>query len=218
MFGNRKYPVKVKTLIVSGEKIIRTPVNLKLNIQELILYEGSFEQIFNQLRPLLDESSFPLRSIEFESKGVEDLEDLNHEVIKTAEKLFVKYRDDAQDMIRACWDLPNQRVIIELKYSSVEDYIELIQKWKEADRPIGTHYSFIIIDRNPKEIYDSLKKDVIKKDKRWIVIPFTDQANLKISRSSEELTFKVVRLPDVPVVTGKVKKSKKKSKPLANEQ
>uniref|UniRef100_A0A1I7TAG1 F-box domain-containing protein n=1 Tax=Caenorhabditis tropicalis TaxID=1561998 RepID=A0A1I7TAG1_9PELO len=84
ILGDRSCSVNVKKLILSNESVIRVPIGLKLKIQELEIISDydltRFEVLFNKLKPILDESSIPLRSLEFRSIRVKDF---NHEANNT---------------------------------------------------------------------------------------------------------------------------------------
>uniref|UniRef100_A0A1I7TAF5 FTH domain-containing protein n=2 Tax=Caenorhabditis tropicalis TaxID=1561998 RepID=A0A1I7TAF5_9PELO len=197
ILGDRSCPITVQKLIVSHETVIRAPIGLKLRIRELKIVEKSYDQrfkkTFNQLKPILEESSIPLRSLEVPSTTRSIF---NHEVVRTAGKLIVQWRRPLRDVLEIYTDLPIQRVITEINYTPPEHFLDFIQRWKEAGRPIGTHYSFTVFKRFPlKPILNLLQQNAISKGKNWVVIPFNEVSNLKVSRmASYELSFEVVEL------------------------
>uniref|UniRef100_A0A1I7TAG0 F-box domain-containing protein n=1 Tax=Caenorhabditis tropicalis TaxID=1561998 RepID=A0A1I7TAG0_9PELO len=209
ILGVRSCPIKIKTLIVAHESVIRAPIGLKLKIEELKIVGqidlDRFEDIFNQLKPILDESSFPLRSLEFPLKTVDDF---NHEIVTTAEKLFVQGKRESRNVLEAYANLPNRRVITSFYNSEPEYFLELVENWKEAGRTIGTRYSFIVKESFPETVLELLKKDAISKSEvfdirdtfkkhifEWVVVPLNDVSNLKVSRTApDELSFEVIEL------------------------
>uniref|UniRef100_A0A1I7TAG3 Piwi domain-containing protein n=1 Tax=Caenorhabditis tropicalis TaxID=1561998 RepID=A0A1I7TAG3_9PELO len=195
MFGNRRSSIKVKKLIVSHENFIRAPIGLKLKVQGLKIISRKdhfprLEGVLNRLRPIFDESSIPLKSIEFESRRIEDF---HHEMIMSAKEVIIRWKHNPLTMINV--DLPHQRVIAEVYYLEPEHYIDFVQRLKDAGRPIGTHHSFIINDGPPNEIFKAFQNNVIREGEKFVVIPFNEKANLKVSLDSRnQISFEVIGL------------------------
>uniref|UniRef100_A0A1I7TAG2 FTH domain-containing protein n=1 Tax=Caenorhabditis tropicalis TaxID=1561998 RepID=A0A1I7TAG2_9PELO len=199
ILGNRNAPIKVKKLIVSHESVIRAPIGLKLEVEGLKIIGRKYhlprlEEILNRLRPIFDESSIPLKSIEFRSKRVEEF---NHEMIMSAKEVIIKWKHNPLTMINACVDLPHQRVTADVCYTTPYHYIDFVKLLKDSGRPIGTHRSFIINDGPPEEIFKVFQKDAISKGDKFVVIPFNEEANLKVScHSYDQISFEVIGLSE----------------------
>lgn len=182
LFAGRRFSIQLKTLDLGPcGKILRLPLGLKFRICELKCRDD-VEPIYEALKPIIEESSYPLEHLAM------SFEEYNfvHPIVKSAKKLTIRcviYNIMDNGLLL---NLENQQIYLPMCYfqSSSDDFIKLIQKWKDVGRDVGTRYSIGIW----KEEYidESLFGDIeeefggVMDGDRSLTIPMTATKEIKV--------------------------------------
>ncbi|EGT37377.1 hypothetical protein CAEBREN_20658 [Caenorhabditis brenneri] len=180
LFGGRSAPIHVTKfeILFSGGNIIRLPLGLKLNIEQLVFCADSRTSV-GALAPILEGSSFPLKKLEIE---VWSDEDATNPIVKTAG--ILKINDISTDTPQAIASITNPVVCILMQTPPEHNIERLVRNWIESQRPVGHKYIFDFYREPPfpAEMEDMLETlNGIPVDDENVIIPMSKDTQLKVS-------------------------------------
>ncbi|PIC49396.1 hypothetical protein B9Z55_008019 [Caenorhabditis nigoni] len=139
LLGGRQTPIKVADELVldlyRGD-ILRLPENLKIRVKALNTMCTNFEEIL----PILDPSSFPLKTLKLKKASVHNLQSpffrtaRNVEILEDGQKQQ-KWRLEFQK-------LPNKNIFMDHQSYRGRVIVDLIKYWMENGKEIGTCWNF----------------------------------------------------------------------------
>lgn len=136
VLGNRNLPVKVNRMEFKNyfSRQVWDLRNVKLRIKKLEVH-NEIKQVLSTLAPCLDESSYPLESLELVQQFFTSDDLFNHHIIQTAKDLRII------GIHGNFHRLPNLRVHIQKVNVSPATLIKAIDYWLTRGKEIGTHFS-----------------------------------------------------------------------------
>ncbi|CUV67069.1 FBA_2 domain-containing protein [Caenorhabditis elegans] len=164
--------------------------NVKLRIKKLEVH-NEIKQVLSTLAPCLDESSYPLESLELVQQFFTSDDLFNHHIIQTAKDLRII------GIHGNFHRLPNLRVHIQKVNVSPATLIKAIDYWLTRGKEIGTHFSISsceMLEEEARVLWKAIRTnyiDLVEENQR--LIDFSPEP-LKIkSRFFSELWFNVVK-------------------------
>ncbi|CAL2030967.1 unnamed protein product [Caenorhabditis brenneri] len=160
IFGGRRkfgkvYVKKFYSPLNGG--VLRVPEGLQLRIKHVDTGRN-VKSVMDGLKTIIDESSFPLKSIEL-SSTFPLLEDIQHEVVKKANKLILRESRGFNSWLDIFLELQNREVFWRRGALTIEETVTFVKSWLENGKPIGTTFKFAIArEEFAKEILPLLKE------------------------------------------------------------
>lgn len=192
VLGNRNLPVKVNRMEFKNyfSRQVWDLRNVKLRIKKLEVH-NEIKQVLSTLAPCLDESSYPLESLELVQQFFTSDDLFNHHIIQTAKDLRII------GIHGNFHRLPNLRVHIQKVNVSPATLIKAIDYWLTRGKEIGTHFSISsceMLEEEARVLWKAIRTnyiDLVEENQR--LIDFSPEP-LKIkSRFFSELWFNVVK-------------------------
>ncbi|KAF1767521.1 hypothetical protein GCK72_007480 [Caenorhabditis remanei] len=182
LFGGRRQSIQVQNLqFAINETILRLPIGFKIKLEQL---KGlnNLAMRHDAILSMLDKKSFPLKSVSFFADDETDFQFLD--VGKTTSLTAMDVNPEI-DLFSILKTLSNQRVNLSFYDSDfgIGEYLGLVQSWIENERPIGTCYSFGIVEENTaRQILKLVRANVerAKRSKRCVSIPIRNSARLEL--------------------------------------
>lgn len=153
LFGGRSCLNVHKLSVCMNGGVLELPSLFRLRIRHLATSKNLFA-VLEALEPLLDEHSFPLKSIELvDDFCLYQTSIYGNAQIDSAETLIFNKRCSLT-MAQVC-DLENERIVLRVNRFDVGDFLWLAYEWTRQVRNYGTYYEF-------GNISDELVQQVIK--------------------------------------------------------
>uniref|UniRef100_A0A1I7TAL2 Plus3 domain-containing protein n=1 Tax=Caenorhabditis tropicalis TaxID=1561998 RepID=A0A1I7TAL2_9PELO len=184
MFVKRRSITQVNNFVVCNGLFCsnQLPRNLKMRIEHLDA-KGYFLSVLELIKPIMDDSSFPLKKLSVLNRFVRQQEK-DHEVFKTA-KFLVLDQFCSMFVFR---NLVNQKIECRAYFNDFRrsgGFIVLIRYWVETNKPIGTCYNFVFKETNENfsSILQHLKYliDGAVAGNSCVDIPMNNSSMLKVS-------------------------------------
>uniref|UniRef100_A0A1I7UDT4 FBA_2 domain-containing protein n=1 Tax=Caenorhabditis tropicalis TaxID=1561998 RepID=A0A1I7UDT4_9PELO len=197
MFSNRNHAIVVNRFYASWDCSLRMPRNMKMRMKHLII--GS-EKTIQLVKPIIDESSFPLEKVKVNSVSRETLE-MNHEFIQTCKLLKLYMANDPP--LELIQNVTHSNVEFDIcsDFLLKEDFIALIRNWMETNKPIGNCFTFHT-HKNEAETIEILRKvenqiDGAIYENKCVDIPMRNSSTLKL-RLVEVNFHRYIKMTVVP--------------------
>ncbi|CAL2034186.1 unnamed protein product [Caenorhabditis brenneri] len=160
--------------------VIRLPVGLKLQIEQLI-FRGDTGTSVNVLAPILHESSYPLKKLKID---VLLIEDATSPIVNTAGILGIRviFRNPLQTI--SAITNPVVHFTLTRLFRQTTRFEELVEHWIQSKRPLGHEYIF---HYNYEPILADEIEDILERlngkpvDDENVVIPMSEVTQLKVS-------------------------------------
>ncbi|KAF1767439.1 hypothetical protein GCK72_007398 [Caenorhabditis remanei] len=182
LFGGRRQSIQVQKLqFAINETILRLPIGFKIKLEQLKRL-NNLSMRHDAILSMLDKKSFPLKSVSFFADDEPDFQFSDMGKTKSFTAIDVNPEIDLFSILKT---LPNQRVnlsVYDLDFE-IGEYLGLVQNWIENERPIGTCYSFGIVEEDTaRQILKLVKTHVegAKRSKRCVSIPIRNSARLEL--------------------------------------
>ncbi|KAF1767520.1 hypothetical protein GCK72_007479 [Caenorhabditis remanei] len=140
LFGGRPSTLKVfRFQLETFQTVLRLPVGFQVNMKYLSSSRG-FRGPYNGVISMIDPACISLAEIQIHVYRESDLE---YPFIRSAKKLIIQHTSRRREMIPALINLPNHLISLVCTDPefTAEDYFELVQNWRNNDRPVGSCFS-----------------------------------------------------------------------------
>ncbi|EFP09882.1 hypothetical protein CRE_21340 [Caenorhabditis remanei] len=148
LFGGRRSTLKVlKFQLDTFQTVLRLPVGFQVKMKYLSSSRG-FRGPYDGVISMVDPECVSLAEIQIHVYRERDLE---YPFIRSAKKLIIQHTSRRREMILALINLPNHLIslVISNPEFTAEDYFELVQNWRNNDRPVGSCFSIGIQQEEP---------------------------------------------------------------------
>ncbi|KAF1767447.1 hypothetical protein GCK72_007406 [Caenorhabditis remanei] len=184
LFGGRRPGIQAQSVqLPRFGAVLRLPIGFRVKTKQL--ENGySLNEWSEGVNLMLDASCFPLNVLKLPIYNRER-EDFELPIVRDAKKLIVHNSDSQFDILPILTTLSNKEVVLAATYREVpiQSYFELIENWLDADKPVGTCYSFGIKEEDTaKELLKVIKSRVenTKRTKRCISVITGNNTKLEV--------------------------------------
>ncbi|CAL2034213.1 unnamed protein product [Caenorhabditis brenneri] len=183
MFGGRRRLIYVGDLRFRQNRFpLRLPVGIQFRAQRIHI-TGPLTNVFNGIKPIIYESTYPLDHLDIEPAALEA-----HQVVTTAKVLTVAHFCQQVPILPALLNLPNEEVHFKYSLNLIlnEELIALIEHWIANKRQIGTRWEFSFCEKDAvlgimEAIATRFNRAAI--GRRSLIIPMTNESQLEVSYS-----------------------------------
>lgn len=181
LFGGRSGGINAINVIISSiywKELNPFTLDFKIHIEHLLVYGRPVNERLDTLRPIIHDSSFPLKYLEC---FPQTLTEATHPIIKGAIALRAYvYSEDPLDILMSMSN-PFVRVNMVLTYEILKT---LLKYWiTTANRPIGSEFTFTferttVLRDKMEEIREHFNGETI--DGETIILPMNEASQFKI--------------------------------------
>lgn len=181
LFCGRKTPVHLSTLSINSFGILRIPLNMRFKIRHLKLVSGHANEIASKIRPIIEDSSFPLKSI-----IIKDPVEFDDPIYHSTQLLVLRHQlENRSPRFLNVKVLPNQLYVT-----------TKILNWVQQARPVGTCWEFVGIDKNSKrqcvqklmQIPGAMR--ALHTKLCWIILPANDDSEIHVTVAQDKINSK----------------------------
>ncbi|EFP09932.1 hypothetical protein CRE_21339 [Caenorhabditis remanei] len=140
LFGGRRSTLAVMRFqLDTSSTVLRLPVGFQVKMKYLSSIFG-LTGPYDGVISMIDPACVALAEIQIHVYREKDLE---YHFIRSAKKLIIQHTSRRREMIAALINLPNHLIslVISDPEFTAENYFELVQNWRNNDRPVGSCFS-----------------------------------------------------------------------------
>ncbi|KAF1767529.1 hypothetical protein GCK72_007488 [Caenorhabditis remanei] len=184
LFGGRRPAIQAQSVqLPRFGAVLRLPVGFRVKTKQL--ENGySLNDWSEGVNVMLDASCFPLNVLKLPISNRER-DDFELPIVRDSKELIVYNSDSQFDILPILTTLSNKEVVLAetLRDVPIQSYFGLIENWLNADKPVGTCYSFGIKEEDTaKELLKVIKSRLenTKRTKRCISVVTGNNTKLEV--------------------------------------